>query len=73
MAAYRKAIDSLPLILKIILALPAIDGIVWGIYRICKGTLPNIILGIVWILAGTFITWLLDIIFLVLGKPVFEL
>ena len=73
MKEFRKMIDNLPLILKIILALPAIDGIVWGIYRICKGNLPNIILGIIWIFAGAAITWILDIIFLVLGKPVFEL
>ena len=73
MKEFRKLIDNLPLIAKIILALPGIDGIVWGIYRICKGNLPNLILGIVWIFAGTAITWVLDIIFLVLGKPVFEL
>ncbi len=73
MAELRKWMDSLPLLVKIILALPGIDGIAWGIYRICKGNLPNIILGIVWIFAGATITWLLDIIFLALGKPVFEL
>ena len=73
MAAYRKFIDELPLILKIILALPGIDGIIWGIYRICKGNVANIVLGIVWIFVGTAITWILDIVFLALGKPVFEL
>ncbi|MBQ8283769.1 MAG: hypothetical protein IJX75_01615 [Clostridia bacterium] len=73
MAAYRKFINDLPLILKIILALPAIDGIIWGIYRICKGNVANVILGIVWIFAGAAITWILDIVFLALGKPVFEL
>ena len=72
MAAYRKWMDSLPLIVKIILALPGLDGIFYGIYRICKGNLPNIILGVVWIIAGTAITWILDIVFLVLGKNVLE-
>ena len=73
MAEIRNWFDRLPLFVKIILALPIIDGIAWGIYRICKGNLPNVILGIVWIFAGSAITWILDIIFLVLGKPVFEL
>ncbi len=72
MAAYRKWLDSLPLIVKIILALPGLDGIFYGIYRICKGNLANIILGVVWIIAGTAITWILDIVFLVLGKNVLE-
>ena len=73
MAEIRNWFDSLPLYVKIILALPIIDGFAWGIYRICKGDLPNIILGIVWIFAGAAITWILDIVFLALGKPVFEL
>ena len=72
MAAYRKWLDSLPLIVKIILALPGLNGIFYGIYRICKGNLANIILGVVWIIAGTAITWILDIVFLVLGKNVLE-
>lgn len=73
MDAYRKWLDSLPLIVKIILALPFLDGIFYGIYRICKGTTAGIVLGIVWIFVGTVITWILDIVFLLLGKPVFEL
>ena len=73
MAEFRKALEGLPLWLKIILALPGIDGIVWGLYRICKGTLPNVILGIVWIIAGTCVTWILDIIFLAWKGAVFEL
>jgi hypothetical protein len=32
-----KFIDGLPLILKVVLALPGIDGIAYGIYRIAKG------------------------------------
>ena len=72
MTAYRKWLDSLPFIMKIILALPGLDGIFYGIYRICKGDIPNLILGIVWIFAGTAITWILDIVFLLLGKKIFE-
>lgn len=73
MATYRKWIDSLPLLVKIILALPVLDGIFYGIYRICKGTLLNIILGIIWIFAGAAIFWILDIIFLLLRGKVPEL
>ena len=73
MKEFRKFIDSLPLILRIILALPLLDGIVYGIYRICKGNTPNVILGIIWIFAGTAITWVVDLVFLLLGKKIFEL
>ena len=73
MKEFRKFIDSLPLILRIILALPLLDGIVYGIYRICKGNTPNVILGIIWIFAGTAITWIVDLVFLLLGKKIFEL
>ena len=73
MKEFRKFIDSLPLILRIILALPLLDGIVYGIYRICKGNIPNVILGIIWIFAGSAITWVVDLVFLLLGKKIFEL
>ena len=73
MAEYRNFIDGLPLVLKIILALPFIDGIVYGIYRICKNTTEGIVLGIVWIFLGASFLWILDIVFIALGKPVFEL
>ena len=73
MKEFRKFIDSLPLILRIILALPLLDGIVYGIYRICKGNTPNVILGIIWIFAGTAITWVVDLVFLLLGKKIFEI
>lgn len=73
MNEYRAAIDKLPLILKIILAFPFIDGIIYGIYRICRGDNVAIILGVIWIFIGSSIGWLLDIVFLALGKPVFEI
>jgi len=62
-----KTFDNLPLIVKIILALPFIDGIAWGIYRIAKG---RIIAGLVWILVGWSILWIIDMITIILhGKP----
>ena len=73
MNEFRKAIDELPLIVKIILALPFIDGIIYGIYRICRGDTVAVILGVVWIFIGSTVGWILDIVFLALGKPVFEL
>ena len=44
-----KFLDSLPYIVKIILAIPVFDGLVYGIYRICKG---HIIAGLAWIFLG---------------------
>jgi len=69
MKAYVKFIDDLPLILKIVLALPGLDGIFYGIYRIAKGQL---IVGIIWIFIGAIFGWIIDIVTLVLnGKVTF--
>lgn len=73
MQEFRKTMDNLPLILKIILALPFIDGIIYGIYRICRGDITAVVLGVIWIFIGAFIGWILDIVFLIMGKPVFEI
>jgi hypothetical protein len=64
---YVKFIDGLPLILKVILALPGLDGIFYGIYRICKG---RIIIGILWIVLGIAILWIIDIITIILNGKV---
>lgn len=67
-----KAFDNLPWILKLILALPAIDGIAWGIYRIAKGVSKNdttlIIVGILWIVFGFVIFWVIDLVTILLYK-----
>ncbi|HOP57042.1 MAG TPA: hypothetical protein PLH02_01535 [Bacillota bacterium] len=69
MKEYVRTIDGLPLIIKVILALPFIDGIIYGIYRIAKGRL---IIGILWIIFGACILWLVDLISILLkGKVVF--
>lgn len=69
-----KEIGGLPWIVKLILALPGIDGFAWGIYRLVKGISSNnmtlIIAGIVWILVGWAILWILDIFTLVTQKNV---
>ncbi len=68
-----KAFDDLPWIVKIILALPFIDGIAWGIYRVAKGVDKNdgvlILAGIIWIFLGIFILWLIDLVTIIMhGK-----
>lgn len=74
MKEFVKAIDGLPWIVKLILALPGIDGFAWGIYRLVKGISSNnmtlIIAGIVWILVGWAILWILDIFTLITQKNV---
>lgn len=59
--------DELPLVLKIILAIPMLD-IVWAIYRIIKGVayknVVTLIAGILWIIPGSVVCWILDIVFL---------
>jgi hypothetical protein len=69
MKEYVKLIDGLPLIVRIILALPGIDGIVYGLYRIAKGRL---IIGLLWIFLGFAILWIIDLVTIILnGKVTF--
>lgn len=72
MAGLVKAFDNLPWIVKLILALPGIDGIAWGIYRVAKGVSKNdmlqIIIGILWIFVGFAILWIVDMITIILYK-----
>jgi hypothetical protein len=60
-----KAIDSLPTLLKIILALPALD-IVWNVYRVARSlandNLIGAVLGAVLIVVGIPFMWLVDIL-----------
>lgn len=70
-----KAIDGMPWIIKIIFALPILDGIVYGLlYRLPKGLIKNdlfqIIVGILWFFLGAAILWIIDIITVVLNKKV---
>ena len=59
------AMEKLPLLVKVILALPMLD-IIWVVYRIVrsadkKNTL-GIVLGIVMVIIGIPFLWLIDII-----------
>ena len=69
-----KAIEGLPKIVKLILAIPALD-IVWAIYRIVKGVAyknyVTLIAGILWIFPGIFLGWLLDIVAILIRGEVF--
>ena len=68
-----KAVDNLPLIVKIILALPGL-AVVWAIYRLLrslekKNTL-GIVLAIVLIFADLTFFWVIDLICLLLNGKV---
>ena len=69
-----KTFDSLPLIVKIILAIPALD-IVWWIYRICrsldKGNILGVVIAVVLLLVGIPFMWVVDIICILLKGSVF--
>jgi len=62
-----KAIDELPLLVKVILAIPALD-IVWGIYRICRSVDKSNSVGIVVSVILLFIPfmWLVDILMILM-------
>lgn len=67
-----KTFDGLPWILKLILALPVLDGLCWGIYRVAKGLSKKdnllIIVGLIWIFAGAAILWIIDLVTIILYK-----
>jgi hypothetical protein len=67
-----KAYDGLPWLIKIILALPGIDGIAWGLYRVFKGLSKKdnmlVLIGILWIILGIFILWIIDMVSIILYK-----
>jgi hypothetical protein len=69
-----KAFDGLPWIVKLILALPFIDGIAYGIYRVAKGIDKKdnaiLIAGIIWLVFGWALLWIIDLITVILYKKV---
>lgn len=73
MSSFIKAMDDLPLILKIILALPMID-IVWVVYRLIKSidqkNTLGIVLAIILLVIGISFLWLVDIITLIINNKV---
>lgn len=69
-----KAIDEQPLLVKVILAIPALD-IVWGIYRICRSLDKNNVVGIVISILLLFVPfmWLIDIILILMKGTVWSM
>jgi len=69
-----KSIDSLPLIVKIILTLPALD-IVWWVYRICRSMSKNntigVVIAIILLCVGVPFMWLVDLICILVKGSVF--
>ena len=68
-----KSFDNLPKIVKLILAIPALD-IIWVIYRIVKSVRDNnmlgIILGVILLFVGFPFLWLIDIICIIMKDTV---
>lgn len=73
MKSFVKAMDDLPLVVKIILALPMID-IVWVVYRLIKSISHENVLGIVLavllLVIGIPFLWLIDIITLIINNNI---
>ena len=73
MKSFIQAIDDLPTLVKLILALPGLD-IVWVIYRLLRSLVKNNILGVivavVAIVVGLPWLWLVDIICILLNGKV---
>ena len=77
-----KAVDEMPLIVKVILCLPCVD-VFYGICRIVKGAVKNdlvwIVLAILTVFPGAFFIWILGLIWvltkghaLLLGEDMFS-
>ena len=61
-------LDKLPYAVKFILCLPVLDGLCWGIYRICK---EKYFFGAIWILLGfTLVGPIVDVFTLITEKKV---
>ncbi len=73
MKSFVKAMDEMPIVVKIILALPMID-IVWVVYRLIKSISNENVLGIVLavllLIIGIPFLWLIDIITLIITNNV---
>ena len=65
MKSIIKTMDNLPKLIKLILAIPALD-IIWVLYRLCrsldKNNMIGVILGVVLIFVGIPFMWLIDIL-----------
>ena len=73
MQKFIDALDDLPLIVKNILAVPALD-VIWNVYRLCRSIQHNnvlgIVLGVLLLTVGVAFMWLVDIISIILTQKV---
>ena len=73
MKSIIKALHDLPMLVKVILALPALD-VVWVVYRLLRSLDKNNILGVVIAVLAIFVgmpwLWLVDILCIVLKGDV---
>lgn len=73
MKDFVKAMDKLPKLVKILLALPVLD-IVWAIYRLCRSGAKKhtlgVVLAVVMIVVCASLFWLVDIITIILDDKV---
>ncbi len=73
MKSFIKTVDDLPLLIKLLLCIPAIS-VFWGIYRLCrsivKGDTLHIVLGVVFIFVSGIIFWIIDIICILMNNKV---
>lgn len=51
--------DDLPWALKMVFALPVLDGVFWGTYRIARG---HLVVGLFWLIFGGFVLWPFDLV-----------
>ncbi len=73
MQQFVSAMDKLPKLVKVILAIPFLD-IIWVIYRLCrsiaKNSIVGIVLAVVLIIIGIPFLWLIDMITLAVTDKV---
>ena len=74
MKAFIDSLDNMPLLVKIILAIPALD-IVWGIYRIVSAVYKKDMVALIVSVVLLFIpiTWIFDIVMILLTGSVFKM
>lgn len=73
MRAFIDSVDALPILIKVILAIPALD-IIWGIYRIVSALDRNDITALIVAIVLLFIPfmWVIDIVFILMNGNVWS-
>lgn len=74
MKQFVKMMEELPLIIKLVLCIPAV-AVVWWVYRIAKSldkeNTAGVVIGIVLLIVGIPFMWLVDLICIALKGNVF--